>query len=131
VKPEADEAEIPMTPMIDVVFQLLIYFVVTMKPVDVVAHLDVFRPSPDPSAEQPEEKPKLIRITIFADGYTINDRQVSEADLTNLVKKLAGFDPNQTIMIMCTALSPHKRLVKVLDLCSEAGLKNLSVISTN
>ena len=44
---DAPEGELEMTPMIDVVFQLLIYFIVTIKPVDVVTNLDVFRPAPE------------------------------------------------------------------------------------
>ncbi len=120
-----------MTPMIDVVFQLLIYFVVTMQPVDVVAHLDVFRPSPESTKEKPEQPPKMIRIAVYADGFTINDRPVTLNDLDNLMTKLASFDTSQTIMIMCTAESQHERLVQVLDLCSKAGLTNLSVVSTN
>jgi biopolymer transport protein ExbD len=102
-----------------------------MKPMDVVAHLDVFRPSPEASKEQPEQPPKMIRIAVYADGFTINDKPVSLDDLERLVMKLASFDRNQTILIMCTALSPHEKLVQVLDLCAQAGLKNLSVVSTN
>jgi len=130
-KPEGDTSEIPMTPMIDVVFQLLIYFLVTMKPVDVVAHLDVFRPSPEKQAQQPEHPPKMIRITVYADGFTINDKPVGLPDLDRLVSKLASFDRSQTILIMCTALSPHEKLVQVLDLCAKYQLNNLSVVSMN
>ena len=130
-KPEASVSEIPMTPMIDVVFQLLIYFLVTMKPVDVVAHLDVFRPSSQEKQEQSETPSMMIRIAIYADGFTINDKPVRLNDLEGLIFKLASFDKAQTIMIMCTASSPHEKLVQVLDLCAAAGLKNLSVVSTN
>ena len=52
---EMPPAELPMTPMIDVVFQLLIYFIVTIQPVDVLANLDVFRPSPEAKQEQPAD----------------------------------------------------------------------------
>lgn len=126
-----EASEIPMTPMIDVVFQLLVYFIFTMKPMDVVAHLDVFRPSPEKQSEQTEVPPKLIRIAIYPDGYMINDRRVRVAELDSLIQRLASFDKNQTIMIMCTALSEHRRLVHVLDLCAKSGLTNLSVVSTN
>jgi biopolymer transport protein ExbD len=131
VKPAAENPEIPMTPMIDVVFQLLIYFIVTMKPVDVVAHLDVFRPSSEAAADETTTPPKLIKIVIFPDGYTINDRPVTVPELERLLDKLAALDKNQTILITCGSLSPHKSLVRVLDLCSKSGLKNLSVLSAN
>ena len=54
-RPDSPAAELEMTPMIDVVFQLLIYFIVTIKPIDVVTNLDVFRPAPDKNAKKDEE----------------------------------------------------------------------------
>lgn len=127
-----DEAsEIPMTPMIDVVFQLLIYFLYTLKPEDVQTHLEVYRPSPEQKRQKSEVPPNLIKIEIFADGYMINEKSVGIDALSNVLQRLASLDAEQTILIMASSLSPHDRLVKVLDRCAQAGLKNLSVISTN
>jgi len=126
-----DAGELQMTAMIDVVFQLLIYFIVTIKPVDVVAHLDVFRPSPEKKQEQLQTPPKMIRIQIYPDGFTINDRAVGLKEMEVLLARLAGIDTKQTIMIMATALSRHEDLIRVLDLCAKSGLQNLSVVSTN
>jgi len=127
-----DSGDVEMTAMIDVVFQLLIYFIVTIKPVDVIAHLDVYRPSPDPDQkEQLEKPPKMIRIQIFSDGLTINDRAVGIREMGRLLDRLASIDTKQTIMIMATNLSRHEDLIRVLDLCARSGLQNLSVISTN
>lgn len=126
-----DSGDVQMTAMIDVVFQLLIYFVVTIKPVDVISHLDVFRPSPEKKQEQLQTPPKMIRIQIYPDGFTINDRAVGVREMETLLARLAGIDTKQTIMIMATAQSRHADLVKVLDLCAKSGLQNLSVISTN
>jgi biopolymer transport protein ExbD len=130
-KVDMPPADLPMTPMIDVVFQLLIYFLVTIHPVDVVTHLDVFRPSPEAQKEQPDTPPKMIRVTIFADGFSINDRPVDMQELDRLLTKLAGIDKTQTILIMATALSPHEKLIQVLDMCAKSGLVNLSVVSMN
>jgi biopolymer transport protein ExbD len=130
-KSEMPPAELPMTPMIDVVFQLLIYFLVTIHPKDVIANLDVFRPSPEAKQEQMTTPPKMIRIVIFEDGFNINDRPVDTPELDRLLSKLASIDKNQTILIMCTSTSPHERLIQVLDLCAKSGLVNLSVVSSN
>ena len=127
----SDGMELNMTAMIDVVFQLLIYFIVTIKPVDSIAHLDVFRPSPEKKQEQLQTPPKMIRIQVYPDGFTINDRAVNLREMENLLGRLAGIDTKQTIMIMVTAQSRHDALVQVLDLCAKNGLQNLSVISTN
>jgi biopolymer transport protein ExbD len=120
-----------MTAMIDVVFQLLIYFIVTVKPIDEIAHLDVFRPSPEKKQEQLQTPPKMIRIQIFQDGFTINDRTVNLAEMEKLIERLAGINKTQTIMIMAAGQSRHENLIHVLDLCAKNGLQNLSVISTN
>lgn len=131
IRKSVESGEVQMTAMIDVVFQLLIYFVVTIKPVDVISHLDVYRPSPESKKEQLQTPPKMIRIQIYPDGFTINDRAVGVSEMDTLLARLASIDTKQTIMIMATALSRHEDLIKVLDLCAKSGLQNLSVISTN
>ncbi|MCS6771697.1 MAG: biopolymer transporter ExbD [Kiritimatiellae bacterium] len=126
-----ESGELNMTAMIDVVFQLLIFFLVTQKPIDSLANLDVSRPAPEAKKEQMQTPPKMIRIHIYPDGFTINDRPVGLAELEGLLAKLASIDTKQTIMIMCAAMSRHEDLIRVLDLCAKTGLVNLSVISTN
>ena len=130
-KAETPAAELPMTPMIDVVFQLLIYFITTIQPRDVMANLDVFRPSPEAAPKEQTQPPKMIRVTIYPDGLTINDKPVELSELDRLLTKLASLDRTQTILIMCTSLSQHEKLIQVLDLCAKSGLVNLSVVSTN
>ena len=63
-RPEGAQAELEMTPMIDVVFQLLIYFIVTTKPVDVITNLDVFRPAPDPNAPSSASGEAGLSLTV-------------------------------------------------------------------
>ena len=128
-KPDSPAVELPMTPMIDVVFQLLIYFLVTIQPKDVIAHLDVFRPSPEKRQEQTDKPPKMIRVRIYPDVFTINDKPVDKKEMDRLLSKLASIDTSQTILIECTTASPHEKLIQVLDLCAKSGLTNLSVIS--
>ena len=120
-----------MTPMIDVVFQLLIYFIVTIKPVDVVTNLDVFRPAPDPNAKKDEKPPQLVRIGVYADGYTVNDNSVTLEAMDRALGRLAAIDAGQTIMITVSAFSPHGMLIRALDLCAKNGLRSLSVVSAS
>lgn len=129
VKTKLDD--IPMTPMIDVVFQLLVYFVFTFEPIDIFAHLQVYRPAADPNAKPTDKKPNIVRITVYTDAYTVNEKRFSKAGVADLLFQLADMDRNQTIMIICTAGSPHKNLVELLDLCTNAGLKKFSIISTD
>ena len=122
------EMEVSMTPMIDVVFQLLIYFLVTFSTADVLAHLDISRPSPD--AAQREAPPSdMIRVAVMPSGYAINGRRVSEEELGNLLRRLASISTQQTVLVVCDDRSLHGKLIRVLDLCAESGLTKISVMS--
>jgi biopolymer transport protein ExbD len=126
--------EAPMTPMIDVVFQLLIYFLVTFSTPDVLAHLDISRPAPDKSQTEQRTPPKMIRVNIFAEGglengYSLNGRTLSRTELASILERLSGFSKNQTVLITCAGGSEHAKLVGVLDVCAASGLNKLSVIS--
>ena len=125
------EAELSMTPMIDIVFQLLIYFILTFEPQDVMAHLDVFRPAPDAEAREDTPPPNVLRVVIYPDGFTVNDRQMRLPTIERTLGRLAAIDPDQTVLVMATAQSRHENLIEILDLCAKVGLRNLSVVSMN
>ncbi len=122
------QAVLDLTPMIDVVFQLLIFFLVTMKPMESIGHLDVFRPAPDPKARPEQKLDNMIRITVQATGdYLLNQRIMNLAALENNLQKASARSKTQTILIQCAEASRHEHLVRVLDLCAKVGLTNISV----
>ena len=122
--------ELNMTAMCDVVFQLLIYLILTAHPQDVIAHLDVNRPAPDKqvAADAPPIE-NLIQIMVFRDGCVLNDRPMTFKGLDSVLTKLAALSKTQTIVIKCALDSQHESLIKVLDMCSKVGLTNISVMS--
>jgi len=120
--------ELNLTAMIDVAFQLLAFFIITVRPVDVMATLTVYRPSPV-DITTPVSQPPMVRIQILPDGLAINDRDVTAAELNVLLLELAKIDKVQTVLLLCADAAPHKRLVEVLDTCAKVGLSNLSVVS--
>jgi len=130
-RPDLSPADLPMTPMIDVVFQLLIYFLVTIRPIDVFTHLEVARPSPEAQRERLEVPKNLLRINIFKEGFALLDRPVSYEELDRQLTRAAELDKKQSVLIMVSSYSEHAQLIQVLDLCAKLGLTNLSVISTN
>ena len=73
-----DNVALEMTPMIDVVFQLLIFFIVTLKQEDIMANLEALRPAPD-SSSSVEEKEDPIQILIGKEGLSFNGALVNEA----------------------------------------------------
>jgi len=124
-----DDGGIPVTPMIDVVFLLLIYFIATLEPIPIFAHLNVYTPSPDaPPKEKPVDPPSLIRIEVHAEGYTFDGVPVTDRQLDGFLGTLARASKTQSVLIMCSMDAPHGKLVKVLNFCARHELENLSIM---
>ena len=123
-----DKVSLEMTPMIDVVFQLLIFFIVTLKQDDIFAQLEALRPQPDsrPTPDNPRE-PTTILIGEY--GLYYNGNIVSETQLKNNMIRIARQSTDTSVVIKCDGKSPHGLLVRALDICNDVGLRKLSVFS--
>ena len=124
----SEEPKVEMTPMIDVVFQLLIFFVVTLKQEDILSKLMASRPAPDPTAK-PDEQPELIDITVHKHGFIFKQRAVSLEGLDRQIERYSRMSKNATVIIRCTSDSKQRYLVQAMDICSKYKMKNLSIFS--
>lgn len=126
-----DKAEVPLSSMIDIVFLLLVYFVVTAKPQIVEAHMQINLPSPSAPPAEPKEPPRVFKVDVMPDEqYRVMDaRTVGIDQLADDLIAVATFDPNQTVMIRVANEAWNASLIKLLDRCEQAGLKNLNVVS--
>jgi biopolymer transport protein ExbD len=130
---KGDAAELEMTPMIDVVFQLLIFFIVTLKEEDILAKLNVARPAPDPNTTPETQVDDLLTIVVGPKGYSLNGRAYQGPSglkaLDSHLSKVASYDRGTTLVIKCTGDSQHKYLIQLLNICAREQLSNLSVFS--
>ena len=124
-----ENPQLDMTPMIDVVFELIIFFVVTIKQEDLFSKLNANRPMPDPNKTQQEVVDTTIKIQVGPGGLVYNGRGVSLKELKRNLKQAAAIDKKTTVLLQCTLNSPHKFLVDALDACAEQGMQNLSIFS--
>lgn len=125
-----DNPKADLTPMIDVVFQLMIFFVVTIKQEDIFSRLNANRPAPNASASADSvENDTQIKIDIGPGGLVFNGRGVSIKELDRNIKQLSGISKKATVLVRCTMDSPHKFLVDALDTCNKYGMYNVSVFS--
>ena len=124
----AEGLELNMTAMCDVIFQLLIYLILTAKPPIVFTNLDVNRPQADPNAVN-QKIQGMVEIMVMQDAYVIQGKRVTSDGLKKTVKQLGDMDRTQTVMIKCAWDSPHEKLIELLDVCSLNKLANLSVMS--
>ena len=100
---QQEDPKAEMTPMIDVVFQLMIFFIVTIKQEDIFSKLNASAPSPNPNQSQTvEEKETPIEIQIGQDkrGVLFNRSYVTFAALDQYVKEQATLStaPRSTSM---------------------------------
>ena len=124
-----DQPQLEMTPMIDVVFQLLIFFIVTIKQEDILSMLSAARPAPDPDAKPEDIPPNVLNIEINKMGFIIRGTPVSKALLERKLANFAEYDKKVSVVIRCTGDSPHKFLVQTLDICHKLKLSNLAIFS--
>ena len=140
-----EEAEVPMSSMIDIVFLLLIYFIVTQKPIIDETLLSVDLPTP--GGKPPPKPPQILTVEVVRmykslpldsekelNTYYLQQRRwklhdpAAPNDLARQLKSIAKNDREQNVIINCGPNSIHQKLVMLLDSCSEAGLNNISVV---
>ena len=127
-KPQEDP-KLDMTPMIDVVFELIIFFVVTIKQEDLFSKLNANRPAPNTSQSTKDENDTQIKIDIGPGGMVFNGRGVSIKELDRNIKQLSAVSKKSMVLVRCTLDSPHKFLVDALDTCYKHGMYNVSIFS--
>ena len=123
-----------MTPMIDVVFELIIFFVVTIKQEDLFTRLNANRPAPASSSSSSSESDTTVTIEIGkgrdANGVLVyNKREVRRSELDQNLKEVARTSKKTPIIVKCAEDSPHKALVDVLDICYRNELFSVSIFT--
>jgi len=127
---ENDEAEINITPMLDIVFIMLIFFIVTTSFVKEKG-LEVSRPSSSPPKEVKRNKgPIVVRIdasgNIMLKGRLL-EREAVEA---NLEREKAG-KPDSPLIIAAHPDAETDVLVAILDAAEAVGVGSVSVATTS
>ena len=121
---DADEAEIDLTPMLDVVFIMLIFFIVVASFLREIG-LDVNRP--DTNIDPPESDATSIVVTIRGnDQIWMDDRIVDIKAVRSSVAQRLASDPEQGFSIITESGASSKTLLSVADGAREAGVKQVN-----
>ncbi len=124
---QATETEIDMTPMLDIVFIMLIFFIVTTSFIK-EAGVDVKRP--DATTAQRQEA-SSIYVAITADGQIWIDRQqVDLRALRTQVERLRLDNPEAGAVVQADTDAKHGLVVKVMDQLRLGGVDTISVAAT-
>jgi biopolymer transport protein ExbD len=128
-RPEPPRVE--LTPLIDVVFLLLIFFMVSTT-FDKQTRLEVDLPEAETVA-QPEQEPEQIAITIDVNGhFYVNDEELVRHDLDTLkatLRKIADGRDDLPVVISGDKAAPYQAAMTVMDAAGQLGLSRLSFVA--
>lgn len=127
-KTRKDNVEVNLTPLIDVVFLLLIFFMVSTT----------FTRETRLSVELPEatgvaalSAAKMIEVSVAADGtYVVNGERLTRSDRDTLRTVLLPLSQQGTelpFVIIADAAATHQAVVTVMDVAGRLGFANLSI----
>jgi biopolymer transport protein ExbD len=123
-----EENEINLTPMLDVVFIMLIFFIVTASFIK-EAGIDVNRPDA-PTAERQEDANILIAISAN-DEIWIDRRLIDPRAVRANIERLHAENPKGSVVIQADKQSTNEALVTVMDASRAAGVYNISIAANN
>ncbi len=119
-----EESEVNLTPMLDVVFIMLIFFIVTASFVK-ESGVDVNRP--DAATAIRQERGNIL-IAISPSGQIwIDKRQVDPRAVRANIERLRAENPEGSVVIQADKESKNGLLVTVMDAARQAGVFNVSI----
>ena len=119
-----EESQIDMTPMLDIVFIMLIFFVVTASFVK-ESGIDVNRPEAETAVKQDRAN---IFVAIDDKGVIwIDNRRVDVAQVRANIERLHAENPQGSVVIQADEQAVTKQLVAVMDAARAAGVFNISI----
>jgi biopolymer transport protein ExbD len=121
---QEEENEINLTPMLDVVFIMLIFFIVTASFIK-EAGIDVNRPDA-PTADKQEDAAILIAIS-ENDEIWIDRREVDPRAVRGNIERLHAENPKGSIVIQADQESTNEMLVVVMEAAKQAGVTNVAI----
>ena len=130
-RPPTEELELNLTPLIDVVFLLLIFFMVSttfQKESEISLQLPK---ATDADITSPDER---IEVVINAAGrYFIEDQELVKSDvasLQNALFKVSNGDRDIPITIRADAQVPHQAVVTAMDAAGQLGMLKITIATS-
>ena len=125
-KREEDNFAMEMTPLIDVVFLLIIFFMVSTVFVDFSRRMDINLPSSKSSII--DEKPKTLEIKMSKDKKIfLAGKPITLLGLEQTLRKLDVKGKKQTAIIKADKVLPYGEVIQVMGLLQKAGIPDISV----
>ena len=121
-KQDAEDSDVNVTPLLDIVFIMLIFFIVTATFLDEIG-IGITSPTPDPPEDQRRPPPTMI-LTVRSDGLVMIDdvRMVDPRSVTPAVEAFRAERPEGVVLLNAAPDAPIESTVLVLDQTRSAGV---------
>ena len=124
-KKQTKRLTIEITPLIDVIFLLLIFFMVSTT---FIKNPGIKVKLPEASQKPKSETPKIIKIAITSQNKVYLDgKSIRLGDLKNLIQKKSLQKKVDSLVINADGDVRHQLVVSVMDAAKQAGIKKLSI----
>lgn len=125
-----EDAQVDLTPMIDVVFQLIIFFIVTIKMEDTLNEEIILEDSlHGPEIESREPYSSVIEIDKRG-RFSMNGIPVKQTSLKNmLINKYKRVRRQFPVYVRADYRTKHKDVKKVMDICTGAGIWRINFVA--
>ncbi len=117
---------VPLTPMIDVVFLLLCFFVTSQIFAQWETEIDIALPTAA-TGGMPQRLPGEVIINVMADGTAVvNGQSLNDGELRTMMDRLVELFPGQPVLLRADKSTAYEHVVRVLDTCRQADIWNIS-----
>lgn len=129
---QKEEVSVNLTPLIDVVFLLLIFFMVSTT-FQKENHITLTLP--EASNKEQQSSSEMINVVVSARGeYSVNDRPLVKSDALTLELALLNLeitDKSIPFILSADAMAPHQSVVTVMDVAGRLGFSRLGIATTD
>lgn len=124
-----EEASVDLTPMLDVVFILLIFFIVTSTFIQERAL--GLEPPPPPSPDQPEQENQAILVYVGEDNLiTVNGRYTDLGGVRANMERLRAENPDSSLVIQAHPRARTGTIVKIRDEAYNAQMDRVNIVQS-
>lgn len=115
-----------MAPMVDIMFILLVFFMVSSLYVQWETRVDVTVPSAESGVRATRQAGEIIVNIDEAGNYFVNEVRMEPGRLASLLANVSEQFPNQPVIIRADGQTPHASVVRVLDICRRVDIWNIA-----
>lgn len=114
-----------VTSLVDILMVLVVFLLMTWATTQVESDIGIKLPSTN-TGEVRNATFTQVTVNIRSDNtLTVNKKELDDEGLVEMLGKLAKLNPNQLVIVRADKSVPYERMLRVLDLCRQAGINEI------